>query len=340
MLELRGIAKRLGQFALEEVSATIQSGEYFVLLGPSGAGKTVLLEIVAGLIEPDRGELRWAGADITRTPPERRGFAMAYQDYALFPHRTVAGNIGYGVTGTDRAARVREVAAKLRIEHLLPRAVGALSGGERQRVSLARALAIRPRMLLLDEPLAALDATARLALRRELKQMQQQTGTTFLHVTHDLEEAMALADRVGVLLDNRLRQVASPEELFRRPSDYQVAGFLGLSNVWPVRSAAAGACEVNGVTIRASAAEAGVRYVWIKPEEILLSRQPFDSSALNQFGVTVTDWEHRGSLLAVRVAHGQLTLMVLITHTSFEHLVIAPGAALYATFKSSAVHCF
>jgi len=345
MLELQSISKRLGLFAISDLNLRLEQGEYFVLLGPSGVGKTVLIEITAGLMAPDDGHILWEGQDITASPPEARDFAVVYQDYALFPHLKVAGNIAYGLRargiGAREAARqVRTVAESLNIVALLNRHTTTLSGGEQQRVALARALASGPRMLLLDEPLSAVDVGIRSRLRHELKRIHQHTAVTFLHVTHDADDAMYLADRVGVMLGGRLRQIATPEELFRAPSDRQVAEFLGLRNIMTVDSAGQGVCRTGGVEIHAALADESASNIWIKPEEILLSRQSFDSSARNQFQCRVEEWENSGRLLAVRVSTGALRLTALVTHESFKELGIEVGTELYCTFKSSAVHCF
>jgi len=344
MLELQSITKRLGEMDMSDVSLTLEAGEYFALLGPTGVGKTVLIEIIAGLIRPDGGSISWDGADITSLPPERRGFAVVYQDYALFPHLSVARNIAYGARAcgsdsTEISARTARLADMLGITELLGRRPETLSGGEQQRTAIARALAAKPKLLLLDEPLSALDTNTRLRLRRELKRINAELGTAILHVTHEPEEAMALADRIGVMLDYRLHQVAAPEELFRRPTDASVARFLGIRNVLSVSSVHDDICEVAGQQIRASAADESTRHLWIMPEELLLSDQPFASSALNQFKCTVIDWDHSDALLAVQLACGDLRLVALITYTSFQQLNIEPGRELYVTFKSSAIHC-
>ncbi|MHC4215157.1 MAG: ATP-binding cassette domain-containing protein, partial [Planctomycetota bacterium] len=285
------------------------------------------------------------GSDITLNPPEERAFAVVYQDYALFPHLNVAGNIAYGLraagTGSKEVqSQVAAMAEKLGIDELLKRRSGTLSGGQKQRVALARALAAKPQLLLLDEPLAALDTNTRLRLRKELKRIATDLKIPILHVTHDPQEAMAIADRIGVMLDNRIRQVATPEELFRRPSKPDVAQFLGMRNVLGVSSVKDNICRVCGMDIHASSAKASTAHIWIGPEEILLSREPFDSSARNQFKATIAEWDRRDSLLSVRVAAGQLNLTALITYASFSELGIEAGAELYATFKSSAIHCF
>ena len=343
MLELRSIGVRLGEFELADISVTVQAGEYFVLLGPSGVGKSVLLEIVAGLIRPSAGRMLLDGRDITNLPPEKRGCSLVYQDYALFPHMTAGRNIAYGLVpriGRQAAKRrAAELAELLHITDVLDRRPAALSGGQQQRVALARALAVQPKLLLLDEPLSAVDTNTRLRLRKELKRINCELNTAVLHVTHDPEEAMALGSRVGVMLDHRLRQIAAPEELFRRPSDPAIADFLGMRNVLPVSGVQDKTCRVCGVDIHVSSLEARTGHIWIKPEEIILSAAPFSSSARNQFRCRVIDWDPRGSLLAMRVTIGELGLVALITHTSFTELGVAVGAELYATFKSSAVHC-
>ena len=345
MLELRDIGVRLGAFELANVSLTVAPREYVALLGPSGVGKSVLLEIIAGLRRAHTGALLLDGQEISEAPPERRPISIVHQDYALFPHMTVARNIAYGcrAAGGDRAQtrqRVAELAELLDITPLLGRRPTGLSGGEQQRVALARALAVQPKVLLLDEPLSALDANVRAQLRAELKRINRELQTAFVHVTHDPEEAMTVGDRIAVLLDRRLRQVATPEELFRRPSDADVAAFLGMRNVLAVDGVREKVCRVCGTDIHVSSATEATEHIWIAPEEIILSAEPFASSARNQFRCHVVDWTHRDSLLAVHVATGTLSLVALITFASFEQLGIEAGNEVYATFKSSAVHCF
>jgi molybdate/tungstate transport system ATP-binding protein len=345
MFEMQGICKRLGAFALDPISLQLKAGEYFVLLGPTGVGKTVLLELIAGLLRPDSGRLYWQGCDITDLPPERRNFGLVYQDFALFEHLTVASNIGYGLRtgGTARRDAQRQagdIASVLGISHLLNRRPATLSGGEQQRVALARALVTKPRMLLLDEPLSALDLNVRTELRRLLRETHHaNTTTTFFHVTHDVDEALYLADRVGVMLDSRLQQTGTPEQVFQHPSDRGVADFLGLKNVLIVDRVRDGQCVVDGVKLYVPGGDRTDAHFWIRPEEILLSAAPFDSSARNQFQCRVIDWEHAGRLLAVRVAVDQLMLTAMVTQVSFRELGVAVDGRLYCTFKSSALHC-
>jgi molybdate/tungstate transport system ATP-binding protein len=366
MLELRSVTKRLGAFEMRDVNLRIEQGEYFMLLGPSGVGKTVLIETIAGLIRPDAGRILWQGRDITDDPPETRGFAVVYQDCALFPHMTVAKNVAYGAVGAKHSGRARSlrergsrpnasplqtIAETMGIADLLDRYPQGLSGGEQQRVAIARALMTNPQLFLLDEPLSSLDPNTRRQFRAELKRIHShppfppsarggEGSVTILHVTHDLEEAMSLGDRVGVMLDGRIRQCGTPEELFRKPSSREVAEFLGMRNVFPVSYVSEGICRAGELDIHVAEATGPVSHVWIRPEEVVLSKERFESSARNQFEGQVIDWEHSGMLLAVRVSCRGLVVAALITYASFKELAIEPGAELYVTFKSSSVHPF
>ena len=220
---------------LDHVSLDVARGEMIALLGSSGCGKTTLLRAIAGFVLPESGAIRVEGRDIAGLPPEQRGTAMMFQSYALWPHMTVAANIGYGLRmrGWKKdaiAARVDEMLTLLQLEGFGPRAVTQLSGGQRQRVALGRALAVNPSLLLLDEPMSNLDYKVRLELRHELRALQQRIGITAVYVTHDREEALTLADRIAVIDAGRIIQCGAPEEVFHRPSSAFVAGFMGADN--------------------------------------------------------------------------------------------------------------
>ncbi len=232
-VSLHGIHKTFGTFeALKGIDLDIQPVEFFALLGPSGSGKTTTLRILAGLEAPDDGRIMIDGNDVTGTQPGERDVAMVFQNYALYPHMTLAANIGFplkmdGVAKNKIPDLVRQAAARVKIDHLLHRRPGQLSGGQQQRCALARAIVRQPRLFLLDEPLSNLDAQLRLETRVELKKLQRSLDVTTVYVTHDQEEAMTIADRMAVFLDGDIVQVGTPDEVFNRPLSVHVAAFIG-----------------------------------------------------------------------------------------------------------------
>lgn len=243
IITLEKVQKRYDDVtALAGVSAEIQQGEFFSLLGPSGCGKTTLLRLIAGFDEPSGGHLMIDGRPMAGVPANRRPTNMVFQSYAIFPHLTVAGNVAYGLKrqklGTEEEnRRVEEALAMVDLAGYGGRASHALSGGQRQRVALARALVMRPKVLLLDEPLSALDKKLREQMQTELRQLQRQVGITFILVTHDQEEALTMSDRIAVMFDGRIAQLASPQELYQRPLNRQVASFIGVMNFLPAEVA-------------------------------------------------------------------------------------------------------
>jgi len=246
-VELRGVHRSFGRIAaLEGVSLSIRDGEFFSLLGPSGCGKTTALRIIAGLDHPDRGEVLLSGQPATGAPPHQRPVNTVFQSYALFPHMNVRANVAFGlrmrrIPAAEIDRRVAEVLELTRIADLADRSPVRLSGGQRQRVALARALVNRPRVLLLDEPLAALDPQLRREIRAELRDLQAATGITFLLVTHDQEEALSLSQRIAVMRAGRIEQVGPPDELYLKPRNRFVATFLGDCNVLEATVQRAGA---------------------------------------------------------------------------------------------------
>ncbi|MCK1734483.1 ABC transporter ATP-binding protein [Bradyrhizobium sp. 138] len=238
LLRIEGVAKTFGTFrAVDGVSLDIKAGEFFALLGPSGCGKTTLLRMLAGFEAPDEGRILLGGKDIASTMPHERPINMMFQNYALFPHLSVRDNIAFGLkragmARADIATRVAEMVALVKLDGLEKRKPDQLSGGQRQRVALARALARRPQLLLLDEPLAALDKKLRESTQAELMELQRRLGMTFIIVTHDQEEAMTMASRIGVMKSGKLAQVASPRELYEGPRSRWIAEFVGDVNVF------------------------------------------------------------------------------------------------------------
>jgi spermidine/putrescine ABC transporter ATP-binding subunit len=240
-VELGGVTKRFGKItALDDVSLLIRRGELMTLLGPSGCGKTTLLNLVGGFLTPDSGEIAIDGQRITQVPAYRRQIGIMFQSYALFPHMSVAANVGYGlkmrrIAKPEIARRVAEALALIKLEGLDDRKPRQLSGGQQQRVALARALVIRPKVLLLDEPFSALDRNLRASMQVELKEIQRKLGVTTIFVTHDQSEALSLSDRIAVIADGRIRQLGTPDEVYRRPVDRFVASFVGDVNVLRAR---------------------------------------------------------------------------------------------------------
>src|SRR4051794_7193951 len=283
-VRLAGVRKRFGDIAaVDGVDIEIAHGEFFTLLGPSGSGKTTCLRMIAGFERPDEGRIELGGKDVTRLPPGERDVNTVFQDYALFPHMSVADNVAYGlkvrgVSKGERATRVDEALGLVRLEGFGDRRPSQLSGGQRQRVALARALVNRPQVLLLDEPLGALDLKLRQQLQVELKRIQADVGITFVYVTHDQDEALTMSDRIAVMDRGRVLQVGSPRDVYEEPGSRFVAGFVGVSNLLelPVESAAGGVLRLklgdgDSVTADHAGAEpaAGASaIVTIRPERI------------------------------------------------------------------------
>lgn len=279
-LRLHGVSKRFGDVAaIDDFELVLGAGEMVALLGPSGCGKTTALRIAAGLERPDAGSVVIDGIDVTALPPDRRGLGMVFQDYSLFPHLTVVDNVGFGlrVRGVSlRASREesREALALLRIPELADRYPHQISGGQRQRVALARAIAIRPRVLLLDEPLSALDAKVRMELRAEIRSLQLQQGFSALFVTHDQEEALSISDRVIVMRDGRVEQVGSPREVYANPATPFVASFIGQTNSVPTVVIDGATVEIGGqrLSLSTKAAPGETLTALVRPESVAIIR--------------------------------------------------------------------
>ncbi len=293
MITIENITKKFGGVtAVDDVSLDIRANEFFALLGPSGCGKTTLLRMIAGFEAPTGGRITIDGEDVTKTSPNRRPVNMVFQSYAVFPHMTVADNVAYGLTVTgvpkaDIAPRVEEALRMVRLEDYGARTPEKLSGGQRQRVALARALIKRPKVLLLDEPLSALDRKLREEMQLELVRLQHEVGITFIIVTHDQEEALSMADRIAVMDGGRFLQLAAPEDLYDRPASRMVAGFIGRMNFFDgtVTAVEGGELVVESEvlgTLRLSDDGEGTGSVTIaiRPERLELSKEkPEDAFA-------------------------------------------------------------
>ena len=308
MVELRQVTKRFGDFiAVERLDLRVESGEFFTLLGPSGCGKTTLLRMISGFESPSEGAVLLDGVDVTRLPPYRRDVNQVFQSYALFPHLNVGENIAFGlrmqrVSRSERQRRVAAAIALVSLNGLEPRMPAQLSGGQRQRVALARALVCRPRVLLLDEPLAALDAKLRRAMQIELKRLQARVGITFLFVTHDQDEALAMSDRIAVMSRGRIEQLGAAADVYHRPATPFVADFLGRSNVLEAQIVhrdehhaellASGALHMH-VPAGALPPAGRVGFISIRPEKIRLCRER--PSGANVFAAHVREEVFRGA---------------------------------------------
>jgi len=344
VVALRHISRIFGgSAAVSDLSLELRRGEFFSLLGPSGCGKTTTLRMIAGFERPDAGEIMIMGRDVKMAPPNRRPVNTVFQNYALFSHLNVGENVEFGlrekgVARAERATAVREALALVRLAGHEARRIQGLSGGEQQRVALARAIVNQPNVLLLDEPLGALDLKLRRAMQEELKMLQRRLGITFLYVTHDQEEALLMSDRVGVMSKGRLEQVGSPEELYARPASAFVADFVGEANILAAqveegpRSGRVTLRLANGQTVTAATsgetgASAGA--LVLRPEKIELERGPIAVGGCRLSGI-VENAFFIGAFRRFVVHLGQdVRITALTTDASSP---IAPGAAVSLVF--------
>lgn len=355
MIALQNVTASVGDFTVEDISFEIPQGSYGIVIGPTGAGKTTLVEAIAGLVPISRGRLLLGGSDLTHAAPENRRLAIVYQHAYLFPHLTVRENVGYG-SASD--ALTVEMLERFGLGEVAGRSVRVLSGGERQLVAIARALARRPEVLLLDEPFAALDPRRRVRVRREVRTLYFERRFTVLQVTHDFHEAGLLGDVAIVLDRGRLLQAGKPEDLFRRPASPVVADFLGAENVFaglaqPIRDIEpdwtpspdaedvehAVAFTTGAITLYALGhVIPGTAHAVIRADDISLSRSAGASSVRNQFRARVIEISPAGAITRVTVDVSGIPLVAAVTTRSAQELQLTPGVEVYAAFKATAVH--
>lgn len=348
MIGVHGVSKSFPDFTLQEINLSVKEKEYLVLLGPTGAGKTLVLETIAGIYRPDKGRIFIDGADITDAPPGERHIGMVYQDYMLFPHLTLAQNIAFGLEARKKDSaevirqKVSDSAEMLAISHLLDRYPNTLSGGEQQRGAIARAIVTEPRVLLLDEPLSAVDESTTERLHLEFKRIHQLTGATTVHITHRFDEAYALADRIAIMNHGRIHQEGSPETLFRKPADRWVAQFVGCKNLLPgnaQRHNSLTRVQTDGAVFHSSTPLQGDVWVSIRPEDIYISRRKHNEPGVNSFTAKITGIVNRGRLIEAEVDAG-IPLITALSRQSAQKVDLHPGKSVYITIRSQDVHLF
>jgi len=346
MLDIRNLYTDLGEFSLEGIDLHVNEDEYFVILGPTGAGKTILLETIAGIYPAEQGKIILRDKEITEIPPKDRPVNMVYQDYMLFPHLTVEENIRFGLEVEEFSEdviskRVSKFVDLLDLENLLHRYSRTLSGGERQRVALARSLVMDPDLLLLDEPISALDVPSQERIMKELKEIHRETDVTILQVTHSREKAIRMGDRVGVMREGKIVQTGDSSEVFKKPDSEFIANFIGTDNIFEGNSKLDdGIAHVqlqNGGEIVSVSDKEGHVKACIRPEEIMISKTPIDSSGRNTMKGEIVNISERESTIQLDIDAG-IEIAVKITKKSYSDMDLNKGDELYLSFKATAVH--
>jgi len=344
VIRIENLETRLTGFNLHEINLSIEEGEFFILMGPTGAGKTVLLEALAGLIPIKNGKILIGGKDVTRLPPEKRGIGIVYQDYALFPHMTVTENIKYGLhfhtlAKEEEKKRFKNMIEELGLAHLENRPPLNLSGGELQRVALARALMVKPNVLLLDEPLSALDPAFREEIRRELKRIHRSSNTTLLMVTHDFAEALSLADRGAVIHQGRIEQIGNMEDIFQKPRTQFIADFVGMKNIFEAQFNGSRGVIGNELEVNLDRQlPSNHSHIAIRPDDIAITREELASNNGNSFKGIVTAMVDQGFYYEVHVQVGKVTFKSLISKKSFLDFKVLEGTEVFISFEPMAIH--
>lgn len=346
-LKIEKLSKKWENFSIKNVNLEIEEGEYFVILGPTGAGKTLLLELIAGFYKPDSGRILLDGKDITMLSPEKRKIGYVPQNYMLFPHMTVEENIEFGlkmqnVPIVERLKTVEWVLKLLGLTQLRKRLPETLSGGEKQKTALARALVIKPKILLLDEPLSALDINTQKKLRNELKALHEKLRITTIYVTHNQFEAYYLAEKIAIMNEGTIVQAGSPEEVFKKPKNDFIARFIGFENLFEGKilsnNNGIAIIDVCGIKFEAITSKVGKCIVGIRPDDIIVSLHPLNSSIRNVLKGKISDFIDMGSLVNLIVKVNELSFIALITKRSFIDMKLDRGKDVYIAFKASSIH--
>lgn len=343
---VQDLSINLGEFHLQGVSFCLDKADYLTIIGPTGAGKTILLESIIGFWKPDSGRIFLEKKDITEELPEKRRVGIVYQDYALLPHFTVFKNIAYGLKKIDKTnikEKVHEISASLGIDHLLHRKPATLSGGEQQRTALARALIVKPKLLLMDEPLSALDPKTRQETRLLLKHAIKERGTTVIHITHDMKDVWALATKVAMFREGHMLQFGSVDQVFNRPKSEFIADFVGATifdgNVVEKKDGVS-AIRVNGFNLYSlDDAEPGTDVkVAIRPEDIIVTKtRPREISAQNILASTLEEIISQGNTCVLKLASQNICLDVLVANNAVDRLQLRCGDDVYAIIKGANV---
>ena len=356
MLVIEDLKKAFAPFVLEIPRLVVEESETFVLLGPTGSGKSSFLELMAGFSQPDQGKVLVNGSDVSALPADQRRISILFQEAHLFPHLNVGENVCYGAN--DRVL-FNQVVALLGLEHLLSKRASVLSGGERQLVALGRALMVRPQVLLLDEPFSSIDPQSRKSVIEAFRRVHRELQITSLMVTHNFEEGLYLAHRLGIIMKGKIVQTGAPQEVFSKPATVQIARFLGAENLFaghfesladsrsPAAESQAGWVEddfpalfrTDSATFHVLTNHEGPGYALIQPQEITLSLEPMHSSALNQFQGKVENIIPKGSVIELEVNAG-LTFKVFITAQSLHEMQLARGSEIHLGFKASSVKTY
>jgi spermidine/putrescine transport system ATP-binding protein len=347
-IELVSLTKRFHEVAVDNIDLQIASGEFFSLLGPSGCGKTTTLRLIAGFEQPTAGKILLDGQDVSSVPPHRRNVNTVFQSYALFPFLTVFDNVAFGLRNkklskAELAKRVYSTLDLVKLRSFEKRRPGQLSGGQQQRVALARALVLHPSVLLLDEPLGALDAKLRRSLKVELKALQEQVGITFLYVTHDQEEALTMSDRLAVMREGRIVQIGSPTQVYEAPADTYVADFLGVSNLMPVDIVSRGPgsrCEVRLGEAVLTVDHGGLdvedhSHAVIRPERVRI--EEFGSAGPNRVPAMVERLVYLGSATQVHLRLAAGTDIQALLQNDGGHTELAQGTPVHAYLAPDAL---